>query len=140
MSTSTAENKINLYFYIAYYSHCCGYFGTYNPRDNRRWHCSSNHQSTLASCGFSYFSQCSYSSYYYYRPAGIRCNQLSYTASTCSLNVEGDIRLQSGSTEYEGRLEVCYGGRWSSVCNVDSSDAAVACKQLGHSQFACKLL
>ena len=50
--------------FTAYYAHCCGYFGTYNPRDNRRY-CSSNHQSTLASsnhqstlasCGFSYWS------------------------------------------------------------------------------------
>ena len=95
----------------------------------------------LSDCSFGTFSQCSYSSYYYYRPAGIRCNPLSsYTAENCTSNLEGDIRLQSGTTEYEGRLEVCYGGRWSSVCNVDISDASVACKQLGHSQYACKYL
>ena len=131
---------INYLIFTAHYPHCCGYYGTYNPRDNRLWYCSSNHQSKLSDCSSGTFSQCSYSSYYYYRPAGIRCNPLSsYTAATCTLNVEGDIRLQSGITEYEGRLEVCYSGRWSSVCNLDQHSAALACKQLGHSQFACEL-
>ena len=38
-----------------------------------------------------------------------------------------------GDTEYEGRVEVCYGGVWGSVCpsSWGSDDAKVVCRQLG---------
>ena len=39
-----------------------------------------------------------------------------------------------GDTEYEGRVEICYGGVWGSVCpsSWDSNDAKVVCRQLGY--------
>ena len=52
-------------------------------------------------------------------------------AESCS--VEGAVRLTGGQNEAEGRLEYCYGGVWSSVCDNtwDAVDASVICNQLG---------
>lgn len=45
---------------------------------------------------------------------------------------ENDLRLMNGSDSTEGRLEVCIGGRWGTICdgNWGPPEAAVACKQL----------
>jgi len=45
-----------------------------------------------------------------------------------------DIRLVNGSISTSGTLEVCIGGRLGYICSNswDSSDAAVACRQLGY--------
>ena len=45
----------------------------------------------------------------------------------------GDLRLVNGMSQHEGRVEVCFGGRWSSVCSEQwgPREAQVVCSQLG---------
>ena len=49
--------------------------------------------------------------------------------------VEGDIRLVGGTSALEGRVELCRGFLWGTVCdsNWNAVDARVVCRQLGHS-------
>ena len=52
---------------------------------------------------------------------------------TCNL---GDIRVVDGDTDFSGRLEVCIGDDWGTVCNLfgfwGEEEANVACSQLGY--------
>ena len=50
----------------------------------------------------------------------------------------GEIRLAGGSTQYEGRVEVCLNETWGTVCgnSWDVVDANVACGQLGFSRIS----
>ena len=56
------------------------------------------------------------------------------TSVTCTT---GDIRLQGGSNDQEGRVEICLNGVWGTVCDdlFNFTDASVACRQLGYSRF-----
>ena len=58
------------------------------------------------------------------------------TVTTPSDCVEGDVRLVSGSTLYEGLVEVCVNSAWGSVCGYPGTgwgdeEAALVCSQLG---------
>ena len=46
----------------------------------------------------------------------------------------GDIRLIGGTTDLEGRVEICDSQAWGTVCDDfwDGTDAGVACIQLGY--------
>ena len=49
----------------------------------------------------------------------------------------GDVRLAKGNSELEGRVEVCFGKLWGTICHNswDNRDAGVICKQLFNSSF-----
>ena len=50
----------------------------------------------------------------------------------CVVCSTGEIRLVNGSTNREGRVEVCVDGRWGTVCNKSHEGIAGAiCSQLG---------
>ena len=45
----------------------------------------------------------------------------------------GELRLVGGTSDREGRVEICIGGLWGTICddNYDRLDATVICRQLG---------
>ena len=54
------------------------------------------------------------------------------------LCIDGDVRLEDGVKEYDGRIEICYNDEWGSVCDdyVNDSVAEVVCRQLGFSLYS----
>ena len=54
----------------------------------------------------------------------------------------GDVRLVDGGSPDQGRVEMCFNGRWGTV-HSDSwgnTDAAVVCRQLGYDLPATRQL
>ena len=62
-----------------------------------------------------------------------------YACATCTIisggqcNFNGQIRLVGGSTQYEGRIEICMFTQWGTVCDNmwDATDATVVCRNRG---------
>ena len=66
----------------------------------------------------------------------------SYHQIDCS---PGEFRLIGGTGPHEGRVEVCYRGQWSTICDEgwEDRDAEVVCSQIGFrasGTFLCKEL
>ena len=64
----------------------------------------------------------------------LHCTYLPFTA----LCDDGNIRLEGGTLEEEGRVEICMNEAWGTVCNhsFTSADANVVCRQLGYSRYS----
>jgi len=61
-------------------------------------------------------------------------DQITVTAGPGNSCTEGDVRLVGGSNEFMGRVEVCLGGEWGTVCgdptSWGSTDSLIVCRQL----------
>ena len=49
--------------------------------------------------------------------------------------MSGSLQLVGGAVPSEGRVEICLGGNWTTICGYpspwDTANAAVICRQLG---------
>ena len=84
--------------------------------------------------------------------AGVDCIYDEPTPPPCIVNPDIDlndscsskgsiIRLMKNGVEStnEGGLEYCNGEFWTPLCSMDNRAAAVACGELGHTRYQCKI-
>ena len=55
---------------------------------------------------------------------------------------DGDIRLEEGSYQWEGRVEIYFSGTWGTITDSEWSrdDAQVVCRKLGYFKPGSKLI
>ena len=77
-------------------------------------------ESSLLECSYSELNDCNHG-----EDAGVECGEPQCT--------DGDIRLADGTSDSNGRVEVCRNSIWGTVCDNgwDVLDATVVCRQLG---------
>ena len=65
---------------------------------------------------------------------------MQFTVSASGNCSNGDLQLVGGSSQYEGRVEICTDYQWGTVCddNWDNTDATVVCRQLGYAYTGSK--
>ena len=122
------------------------YFGKHKYQSGQYFNCFGN-ESSLANCHSSTSSSCD--------TAGIHCRGEIITGTlhaarimksvttyymlyynywyTEQCNMNGQVRLAGGKSDYEGRVEICSNGAWGTVYDGgwDVREATVVCGQLG---------